>query len=80
MWCLLCFCKAEDGIRDAQESRGLGDVYKRQELEQSIAKLKGVKARIEEMQGLAEKELERVAGLTKKDATDELFKKIEHAL
>ena len=22
--------KAEDGIRDAQESRGLGDVYKRQ--------------------------------------------------
>ena len=29
----LCFCfffQAEDGIRDAQESRGLGDVYKRQ--------------------------------------------------
>ena len=25
----LCF-QAEDGIRDAQESRGLGDVYKRQ--------------------------------------------------
>ncbi|CZR95033.1 hypothetical protein CDFC105_34150 [Clostridioides difficile] len=29
-----CFCcfffQAEDGIRDAQESRGLGDVYKRQ--------------------------------------------------
>ena len=25
------FCQAEDGIRDAQESRGLGDVYKRQE-------------------------------------------------
>ena len=24
-----CF-QAEDGIRDAQESRGLGDVYKRQ--------------------------------------------------
>ena len=23
--------KAEDGIRDAQESRGLGDVYKRQD-------------------------------------------------
>ena len=41
MWCLLwplfscCFLfffffQAEDGIRDAQESRGLGDVYKRQ--------------------------------------------------
>ena len=31
----MCFCffffQAEDGIRDAQESRGLGDVYKRQE-------------------------------------------------
>ena len=31
---LLCFFffQAEDGIRDAQESRGLGDVYKRQRL------------------------------------------------
>ena len=28
----LFFFQAEDGIRDAQESRGLGDVYKRQEL------------------------------------------------
>ena len=27
---LYFFCQAEDGIRDAQESRGLGDVYKRQ--------------------------------------------------
>eukprot|EP00658_Telonema_sp_P-2_P020036 TRINITY_DN17889_c0_g1_i1.p1 TRINITY_DN17889_c0_g1~~TRINITY_DN17889_c0_g1_i1.p1 ORF type:complete len:446 (-),score=122.82 TRINITY_DN17889_c0_g1_i1:25-1362(-) len=27
------FFQAEDGIRDAQESRGLGDVYKRQQLE-----------------------------------------------
>ena len=26
------FFQAEDGIRDAQESRGLGDVYKRQNL------------------------------------------------
>ena len=26
------FFQAEDGIRDAQESRGLGDVYKRQDL------------------------------------------------
>ena len=33
LWCLKQFCfffQAEDGIRDAQESRGLGDVYKRQ--------------------------------------------------
>ena len=27
------FFQAEDGIRDAQESRGLGDVYKRQVLD-----------------------------------------------
>src|SRR5674536_308975 len=31
------FFQAEDGIRDAQESRGLGDVYKRQLLESSFA-------------------------------------------
>eukprot|EP00658_Telonema_sp_P-2_P068127 TRINITY_DN57056_c0_g1_i1.p1 TRINITY_DN57056_c0_g1~~TRINITY_DN57056_c0_g1_i1.p1 ORF type:complete len:164 (+),score=37.06 TRINITY_DN57056_c0_g1_i1:45-536(+) len=33
MYCIFCFFfffQAEDGIRDAQESRGLGDVYKRQ--------------------------------------------------
>ena len=29
------FFQAEDGIRDAQESRGLGDVYKRQALDQT---------------------------------------------
>ena len=29
LWCVFFF-QAEDGIRDAQESRGLGDVYKRQ--------------------------------------------------
>ena len=31
-WRLFVFFQAEDGIRDAQESRGLGDVYKRQVL------------------------------------------------
>eukprot|EP00658_Telonema_sp_P-2_P062476 TRINITY_DN51154_c0_g1_i1.p1 TRINITY_DN51154_c0_g1~~TRINITY_DN51154_c0_g1_i1.p1 ORF type:complete len:213 (+),score=50.85 TRINITY_DN51154_c0_g1_i1:59-697(+) len=30
--CFFFFFQAEDGIRDAQESRGLGDVYKRQRL------------------------------------------------
>ena len=30
---VFCF-QAEDGIRGAQESRGLGDVYKRQELDE----------------------------------------------
>ena len=32
MYCVFLFFQAEDGIRDAQESRGLGDVYKRQPL------------------------------------------------
>ena len=32
MSCVVFFFQAEDGIRDAQESRGLGDVYKRQDL------------------------------------------------
>eukprot|EP00658_Telonema_sp_P-2_P000044 TRINITY_DN10013_c0_g1_i1.p1 TRINITY_DN10013_c0_g1~~TRINITY_DN10013_c0_g1_i1.p1 ORF type:complete len:118 (-),score=10.16 TRINITY_DN10013_c0_g1_i1:25-378(-) len=30
-YCFFFFFQAEDGIRDAQESRGLGDVYKRQD-------------------------------------------------
>ena len=34
------FFQAEDGIRDAQESRGLGDVYKRQEQEDSKSESK----------------------------------------
>ena len=33
---LFFFFQAEDGIRGAQESRGLGDVYKRQEQEMAI--------------------------------------------
>eukprot|EP00658_Telonema_sp_P-2_P046148 TRINITY_DN34266_c0_g1_i1.p1 TRINITY_DN34266_c0_g1~~TRINITY_DN34266_c0_g1_i1.p1 ORF type:complete len:108 (-),score=26.13 TRINITY_DN34266_c0_g1_i1:87-410(-) len=31
LWYVFFFFQAEDGIRDAQESRGLGDVYKRQD-------------------------------------------------
>ena len=31
--CICFFFQAEDGIRDLVRSRGLGDVYKRQELE-----------------------------------------------
>ena len=40
---LFFFFQAEDGIRDAQESRGLGDVYKRQALKD---KYKGDQAKI----------------------------------
>eukprot|EP00658_Telonema_sp_P-2_P029526 TRINITY_DN22453_c0_g1_i1.p1 TRINITY_DN22453_c0_g1~~TRINITY_DN22453_c0_g1_i1.p1 ORF type:complete len:151 (-),score=39.29 TRINITY_DN22453_c0_g1_i1:137-589(-) len=35
------FFQAEDGIRDAQESRGLGDVYKRQEVKRVINSVHG---------------------------------------
>ena len=34
MFCLIFFFQAEDGIRDLVRSRGLGDVYKRQNLDQ----------------------------------------------
>src|SRR5678815_4938921 len=32
------FFQAEDGIRDAQESRGLGDVYKRQDRDRTVSR------------------------------------------
>ena len=38
---LFFFFQAEDGIRDAQESRGLGDVYKRQSYLYHVAKGRG---------------------------------------
>src|SRR5678815_5122623 len=37
---LVFFFQAEDGIRDAQESRGLGDVYKRQVVDGPFAETK----------------------------------------
>ncbi|CZR89188.1 hypothetical protein CDFC105_31188 [Clostridioides difficile] len=40
LFSIFFFFQAEDGIRDAQESRGLGDVYKRQSIECAIAFLK----------------------------------------
>ena len=40
-WRVGFFFQAEDGIRDAQESRGLGDVYKRQNMA-SIKKAKNI--------------------------------------
>eukprot|EP00658_Telonema_sp_P-2_P059839 TRINITY_DN4893_c0_g1_i4.p1 TRINITY_DN4893_c0_g1~~TRINITY_DN4893_c0_g1_i4.p1 ORF type:complete len:299 (+),score=95.38 TRINITY_DN4893_c0_g1_i4:46-942(+) len=39
LWFFFFFFQAEDGIRDAQESRGLGDVYKRQVSTQSTGKV-----------------------------------------
>ena len=53
------FFQAEDGIRDAQESRGLGDVYKRQE--QNIKK-NGLKLEVKsilslKMAGFSDKRL-----------------------
>mgnify|MGYP003381496260 CR=1 FL=1 len=34
--CCFFFFQAEDGIRDLVRSRGLGDVYKRQEFQQTL--------------------------------------------
>ena len=42
MWGCCFFFQAEDGIRDAQESRGLGDVYKRQEIDIKVMAQKNV--------------------------------------
>ena len=42
----LFFFQAEDGIRDAQESRGLGDVYKRQSLNLAGVKITGIAAAV----------------------------------
>mgnify|MGYP003381447265 CR=1 FL=1 len=36
MCCSSFFFQAEDGIRDLVRSRGLGDVYKRQELDPTL--------------------------------------------
>eukprot|EP00658_Telonema_sp_P-2_P033080 TRINITY_DN24353_c0_g1_i2.p1 TRINITY_DN24353_c0_g1~~TRINITY_DN24353_c0_g1_i2.p1 ORF type:complete len:105 (+),score=32.01 TRINITY_DN24353_c0_g1_i2:58-372(+) len=41
LFCVFFFFQAEDGIRDAQESRGLGDVYKRQGIRNALEKLRG---------------------------------------
>ena len=42
---LCVFFQAEDGIRDAQESRGLGDVYKRQMFNAADVTLPGLLAK-----------------------------------
>eukprot|EP00658_Telonema_sp_P-2_P010893 TRINITY_DN14142_c0_g1_i5.p1 TRINITY_DN14142_c0_g1~~TRINITY_DN14142_c0_g1_i5.p1 ORF type:complete len:291 (-),score=64.83 TRINITY_DN14142_c0_g1_i5:205-1077(-) len=47
MFLFFFFFQAEDGIRDAQESRGLGDVYKRQVKQQVLSQVLG--AGLEEM-------------------------------
>ena len=36
LWLFIIFFQAEDGIRDLVRSRGLGDVYKRQQLQRAV--------------------------------------------
>ena len=55
------FFQAEDGIRDAQESRGLGDVYKRQILTivlsfESSVQQSDVNAKLKELDETIEKQ------------------------
>ena len=40
---VIFFFQAEDGIRDLVRSRGLGDVYKRQQLVSDQASVKGAR-------------------------------------
>src|SRR5678815_2810744 len=46
------FFQAEDGIRDAQESRGLGDVYKRQDCHLTVPWYLNVNEAHEEVEAL----------------------------
>eukprot|EP00658_Telonema_sp_P-2_P055137 TRINITY_DN43839_c0_g1_i1.p2 TRINITY_DN43839_c0_g1~~TRINITY_DN43839_c0_g1_i1.p2 ORF type:complete len:136 (+),score=54.57 TRINITY_DN43839_c0_g1_i1:82-489(+) len=50
--CFFFFFQAEDGIRDAQESRGLGDVYKRQVYSRSTAKNRTIQSSDSMLRGL----------------------------
>ena len=45
---LFFFFQAEDGIRDLVRSRGLGDVYKRQEYQEAVRRLEEEAARLTE--------------------------------
>ena len=55
---MICFfLQEEDGIRDAQESRGLGDVYKRQLHSASTATGNGTTVECTEVSGGAHKYL-----------------------
>ena len=47
------FFQAEDGIRDAQESRGLGDVYKRQHLRRQVVETLGKQVGVDRRQLVA---------------------------
>ena len=46
--CCFFFFQAEDGIRDLVRSRGLGDVYKRQSMENLIRSVADLQRRLEE--------------------------------
>eukprot|EP00658_Telonema_sp_P-2_P002137 TRINITY_DN10808_c0_g1_i1.p1 TRINITY_DN10808_c0_g1~~TRINITY_DN10808_c0_g1_i1.p1 ORF type:complete len:362 (-),score=115.59 TRINITY_DN10808_c0_g1_i1:513-1598(-) len=66
--CPVFFFQAEDGIRDAQESRGLGDVYKRQTLENEMMheriQARELQARIHASSEWTCKEMEHNLGYT----------------
>eukprot|EP00658_Telonema_sp_P-2_P069793 TRINITY_DN59192_c0_g1_i1.p1 TRINITY_DN59192_c0_g1~~TRINITY_DN59192_c0_g1_i1.p1 ORF type:complete len:111 (-),score=11.64 TRINITY_DN59192_c0_g1_i1:56-388(-) len=60
---LFFFFQAEDGIRDAQESRGLGDVYKRQ----SSSKLCGGRSGFHKSGSAERVQLDRGLSQTERD-------------
>ena len=50
--CFVLFFQAEDGIRDLVRSRGLGDVYKRQEGHLSLREMIDRKVKAAQTKGL----------------------------
>ena len=58
----VCFFQAEDGIRDLVRSRGLGDVYKRQDLRRLAAPAVGVRQDADPVMPLTGTETRRTTG------------------
>lgn len=72
--------KSEERLdgREAALDRKIGEVEKKEkELEEKIERVKQIKVEIEEARAKSLKELERVAGLSKDEAKEEVFKRIE---
>ena len=75
LWCFFFFFQAEDGIRDLVRSRGLGDVYKRQQfidaIEDSPLWADIFQGTIEDIFDIQQKVSSKICLLYTSDAADE---------
>eukprot|EP00658_Telonema_sp_P-2_P012134 TRINITY_DN14620_c0_g1_i8.p1 TRINITY_DN14620_c0_g1~~TRINITY_DN14620_c0_g1_i8.p1 ORF type:complete len:155 (+),score=62.89 TRINITY_DN14620_c0_g1_i8:39-503(+) len=78
------FFQAEDGIRDAQESRGLGDVYKRQTLARAADKKEAIDKKqakhdfnLQDQRDRAEAQAERIKTLRELPEMIQTYKETE---